>query len=97
LDAVGFLKVDEAAVNQIASLLKANAAARKSDLARLGARVSPNVVWEGATPNTYEKKYQAWRAAEINLIQALDELGQVVQEIIQNFQTVDQQGASALR
>jgi WXG100 family type VII secretion target len=93
---MGYLKVDEAGASHIATLLKSNAAARESDLRSLSCRVSPSAVWEGAAATAYEEKYQQWRTAEANLIRALGDLGQVVQQIIQNFTAVDHQGASAL-
>lgn len=93
---MGFLKVDEEGAQQIAALLKQNASARESDLSSLSARVSPQAVWQGQAATAYEDKYQQWRSAESNLIRALDELGQVVHQIITNFQSVDQQGAGAL-
>src|ERR1700683_2789908 len=92
---VGFLSSMKRA-QQIAALLKQNAAARESDLSSLSSRVSPQAVWQGNAATAYEDKYQQWRSAESNLIRALEELGQVVQQIITNFEQVDQQGASAL-
>ena len=93
---MGWLKVDEGAIMQLVTLLKQNAAAREADLANLSALASPASLWEGNAATAYEDKYRQWRVAETNLIRALDELGQVVEQIIANFQAVDQQGASAL-
>lgn len=93
---MGYLKVDKEGAMQIAATLKQNAAAREGDLASLSARVAPQAVWEGTSATAYEEKYQQWRNAETNLIRALQELGQVVGQIITNFESVDSQGAAAL-
>jgi WXG100 family type VII secretion target len=93
---MSYLKVDEAGAMQIAAMLKENAAAREGDLARISAQVGPQAVWAGSAAVAYEEKYQQWRDAEINLIRALQELGQVVGQIITNFESVDSQGAAAL-
>lgn len=93
---MGYLKVDQEGAMQIASLLKQNAAARESDITSLSARVAPQAVWEGTAATAYQEKYEQWRTAETNLVRALEELGQVVGQIITNFEAVDQQGASAM-
>jgi uncharacterized protein YukE len=93
---MGFLKIDKAGANQLAAILQANAAARKSDLAGLGSRMSPNAVWEGCTASAYEETYRKWWSAENDLIHALGELRHFVMQISQNFDAVDQSGAGAL-
>ncbi len=94
---MGYLKVDVAAAKQIASDLSRNAEARTSDLSALGSRVRPDNVWEGEAASAYQEKYEAWRAAEMKLVDALRELGQVVDKIITNFDEINTQGAAALR
>ena len=94
---MGFLKVDVEGAMQIASTLRQNAEGRQSDLAALTPRVEPSAVWEGEAASAYQEKYDQWRTAETNLVHALEELGQVVGQIITNFQAVNQQGASALQ
>lgn len=93
---VSFLKIDNAGANQLAAILQANAAARQSDLAILGSRLSPSAVWEGCTASSYEETYRKWWSAENALIHALGELGHFVRQISQNFDAVDQNGAGAL-
>lgn len=94
---MGYLKVDVEGAMQIASALRQNAEARQSDIASLTPRVEPSAVWEGDAATAYQEKYQQWRSAESNLVNALQELGQVVSQIITNFDQVNQQGAAALR
>ncbi len=94
---MGFLKVDVEGAMQIAAALKQNAEARQSDLSALTPRVEPSAVWEGDAATAYQEKYDQWHSAETNLVHALEELGQVVGQIITNFDQVNQQGASALR
>jgi WXG100 family type VII secretion target len=93
---VGYLKVDVEGAMQIAAALRQNADARQSDIASLTPRVEPAAVWEGDAANAYQEKYQQWRSAETNLVNALEELGHVVSQIITNFDQVNQQGAAAL-
>jgi WXG100 family type VII secretion target len=94
---VGYLKVDFAGAEQIAAALKQNAEERTSDINSLSQRVNPSAVWEGDAATAYQEKYEQWRAAETNLVNALDELGGVVKQIIDNFNQIDEQGAGALR
>ncbi len=94
---MGYLKVDIAGAKQIATDLKQNADARTSDIQTLGAKVNPANVWEGDAARAYDDKYQAWKTAENRLIEALRELGQVVDKIITNFDEINTQGAAALR
>ncbi|MFC3891282.1 WXG100 family type VII secretion target [Lentzea rhizosphaerae] len=91
------LKVDIAGAKQIATDLKLNAEARQGDLSTLGAKVNPANVWEGDSARAYEEKYEQWKAAELRLVEALRELGQVVDKIITNFDEINMQGAAALR
>jgi WXG100 family type VII secretion target len=93
---VGFLKVDYAGAEQIAAALKQNADARMSDIGSLSSRVDPSAVWEGAAATAYQEKYEQWKSAENNLVNALEQLGGVVKQIIDNFDQIDTQGASAL-
>lgn len=92
-----YLKVDIAGARQIATDLKANTEARQADLSSLGARVRPDAVWEGEAATAYQEKYLQWEAAERRLVEALRELGMVVDKIITNFDEINQTGASALR
>lgn len=91
------LKVDIAAAKQIATDLKQNAEARQSDLTALGGRVRPENVWEGEAARAYQEKYEQWRSAETRLVEALRELGMVVDKIITNFDEINTTGAAALR
>lgn len=93
---MGYLKVDYAQAEQIAAALKQNAEARIGDINSLSARANPANVWEGTAANAYQEKYEQWKQAENNLVNALEELGGVVKQIIDNFDQIDQQGASAL-
>ena len=93
---MGYLKVDYAGAEQIAAALKQNAEARISDINSLSSRVSPSSVWEGTAATAYQEKYEQWEQAENNLVNALEELGGVVKQIVDNFNQIDQQGASAL-
>lgn len=93
---MGYLKVDYASAEQIAATLQQNAEARISDINSLSSRVNPANVWEGAAAGAYTEKYEQWKQAETNLVNALEELSGVVKQIIANFDQVDQQGASAL-
>ena len=93
---MGYLKVDYASAEQIAATLKQNAEARVSDINSLSSRVNPANVWEGTAASAYQEKYEQWKQAETNLVNALEELGGVVKQIIDNFDQIDQQGASAL-
>lgn len=92
-----FLKVDFAGAEQIAATLKQNAADRTNDINALSSRVDPSAVWEGEAATAYQEKYNNWKSAETNLVNALEELGGVVKQIIDNFDAINQQGASALR
>jgi WXG100 family type VII secretion target len=94
---MGYLKVDIAAAKQIATDLKHNAEARTSDLSALGSRVRPDNIWEGEAAVAYQEKYEAWRSAETQLVEALRQLGLVVDRIITNFDDINTQGAAALR
>jgi WXG100 family type VII secretion target len=94
---VPFLKVDFAGAEQIAATLKQNAADRISDINTLSSRVDPSAVWEGDAATAYQEKYEQWKSAENNLVHALDELSGVVKQIIDNFNQINEQGASALR
>jgi WXG100 family type VII secretion target len=94
---VPFLKVDFAGAEQIAATLKQNAADRTNDINTLSSRVDPSAVWEGDAATAYQEKYNNWKSAETNLVNALEELGGVVKQIIDNFDAINQQGASALR
>jgi WXG100 family type VII secretion target len=94
---VPFLKVDFAGAEQIAATLKQNAADRTNDINTLSSRVDPSAVWEGDAATAYQEKYNNWKSAETNLVNALEELGGVVKQIIDNFDVINQQGASALR
>jgi WXG100 family type VII secretion target len=93
---VGFLKVDYAGAEQIAATLKQNAEARLSDINTLSGQVDPSAVWEGAAATAYQEKYEQWKSAENNLVNALEQLGGVVKQIVDNFDQIDQQGAGAL-
>jgi WXG100 family type VII secretion target len=93
---VGYLKVDYAGAEQIAATLQQNADARMSDINTLSSRVDPSAVWEGAAATAYQEKYEQWKAAENNLVSALEQLGAVVKQIINNFDQIDTQGAGAL-
>lgn len=93
---MGYLKVDYASAEQIAATLQQNAEARISDINSLSSRVNPANVWEGVAANAYTEKYEQWKQAETNLVNALEELSGVVKQIITNFDQIDQQGASAL-
>ena len=92
-----YLKVDFASAEAIAAALKQNAADRTSDISTLSSRADPSAIWEGAAATAYQEKFQQWKTAETNLVAALDELGAVVRQIIDNFDQINQQGASALR
>jgi WXG100 family type VII secretion target len=92
-----YLKVDIAGAKQIAADLKQNAEARQSDLSTLGAKVSPGSVWEGDAARAYEEKYEQWRSAETRLVEALRELGMVVDKIITNFDEINRSGAAAMQ
>jgi WXG100 family type VII secretion target len=94
---VGYLKVDFAGAEQIAATLRQNAADRTNDINALSSRVDPNAIWEGEAANAYQERFNNWKAAESNLVNALEELGAVVKQIIDNFDAINQQGASALR
>lgn len=93
---MGYLKVDFAGAQQIVATLRQNAEARTSDIQSLSSRANPAAVWDGAAATAYQDKFEQWKAAETNLVNALDELAQVVQQIVNNFNAVDQQGASAM-
>lgn len=93
---MSYLKVDIVQAKQIATDLKQNAEARVSDLASLGSKVNPVNVWEGEASRAYQDKYDQWKAAEQRLVDALRELGVVVDKIITNFDEVNRQGAGAL-
>ncbi|MFZ0162464.1 MAG: WXG100 family type VII secretion target [Trebonia sp.] len=94
---MGYLKVDVEGAMQIAATLKQNAEARQSDIASLTPRVEPAAVWEGDAATAYSEKYQQWRSAETNLVNALEELSHVVGQIITNFDMVNKNGASAMQ
>jgi len=92
-----FLKVDVASAKQIAADLKTNAEARTSELTALGAKVRPDNIWEGEAARAYQEKYEEWRAAESRLVEALRGLGLAVDQIINNFDEINRQGAAAFR
>ena len=92
---MGYLKVDYASAEQIAATLQQNAQARISDINSLSSRVNPANVWEGAAATAYTEKYEQWKQAESTLVNALEELGGAVKQIVDNFEAIDQQGASA--
>jgi WXG100 family type VII secretion target len=94
---MGYLKVDIEAARGIAVALGQNAEARLGDLASLGSRANPDNIWEGEAATAYRERYEAWRTAENNLVEALRQLGVVVNNIITNFDEINQSGAGALR
>jgi WXG100 family type VII secretion target len=91
----GELRVDYQGAQQIARTLRQNAEARENDVRTLSTQVSPQAVWQGAAATAYQDKYEQWKTAETNLVNALEQLGQAVQQIIDNFDQIDTQGASA--
>ncbi len=90
------LAVDPCVLHPIAAALKQNASDRISDINSLSSRVDPSSVWEGDAATKYQEKYEQWKQAENNLVSALEELGGVVKQIIDHFDQINQQGASAL-
>ncbi|WUH93319.1 WXG100 family type VII secretion target [Streptomyces sp. NBC_00433] len=93
---MGYIKISVEDVQRIGSLLQQNATARENDVTSLSSSASPEAFWEGAAASAYTEKYNQWRAAERNLIQALHDLGHVINTIANNFDQVNQSGASAM-
>ena len=92
----GYLQVDFAGAQAIVTALRNNAQARESDIQTLSSQANPAAVWVGTAATAYEDKFEQWKAAEANLVNALDQLANVVQSIVNNFDEINQNGAASL-
>jgi WXG100 family type VII secretion target len=91
----GQLRVDFAGAQEIAKALSTAATQNQNDLHTLSSKARPDQVWAGAAAAAYQNAYDRWESAEKQLIQALDDMGRAVKTIIDNFDHIDSQGASA--
>ena len=94
---MGHIRIEPEQVQQLAAKLSQNADARRADVSTLSAQASPEAIWEGESAGSYRERYEAWRNAEQNLVEALSQLGQAVNQIAQNFAEIDRGGAAAFR
>ena len=92
----GYLRVDFQGAQAIVTALKNNAQARESDISSLSSQANPAAVWEGTAASAYEDKFEQWKTAETNLVNALEQLADVVQSIVNNFDEINQNGAASL-
>jgi WXG100 family type VII secretion target len=92
---MGELRVDFAGAEAIATALKNASDENRSALSTLTSKASPEAVWSGSSATAYRDAYDRWHTAETNLIEALDAMGQAVKSIINDFDNIDKNGASA--
>lgn len=93
---MGYLRIDYDQAQTIINALKNNADARNSDIQTLTRQASPQAIWEGAAAAAYEDKFEQWKSAETNLVNALEQLADIVQKIKDNLYEIDQNGAAAM-
>ena len=86
---MGYLRVSIEEARQIGEVLQQNSADRQSDLVSLKSRTSPDAVWEGRQATKYREAYERWERAEKELIEAQNQLGIQVKEIVSRYEQIE--------
>jgi uncharacterized protein YukE len=92
----GFIKVDKAGVQGIATSLTTGAEDFLAKAAALGAKAAPGEMFVGQAGAAYENAYQRWQKAHKEVVEAVRALGKAVSTVGDNFSEVDSAGARGL-
>ncbi|MFF1880211.1 WXG100 family type VII secretion target [Pseudarthrobacter sp. NPDC058196] len=87
---MGSIRIDVDSVRAIGQAIEAASKDGFSEVNSLAARFDPSAVWTSNASQSYQAAIDRWKQAQLNVHQALEELGREVKNIAENFRIVDE-------
>ncbi|MEW1821381.1 WXG100 family type VII secretion target [Arthrobacter sp. NPDC080031] len=86
---MGSIRIDVDSVRAIGQAIDNASQNGFSEVNSLAARFDPSAVWSSNASQSYQAAIDRWKQAQLNVHQALEELGREVKNIADNFEYVD--------